>query len=89
MFQNAAAYNAGRIISYTIIGGILGGIGAFTGMAGTLQTSSFFQGLLKLLAGALMVVMGINKPMIKGVLRLWEALLLFEIPFEASFCLPF
>ena len=60
MFQNAAAYNAGRIISYTIIGGILGGIGAITGMAGTLQTSSFFQGLLKLLAGALMVVMGIN-----------------------------
>ena len=31
----------------------------------------------------------LNKPMIKGVLRLWEALLLFEIPFEASFCLPF
>ena len=60
IFQNAAAYNAGRIISYTIIGGILGGIGALTGMAGTLQTSSFFQGLLKLLAGALMVVMGIN-----------------------------
>ena len=60
MFQNAAAYNAGRIISYTIIGGILGGIGTFTKMAGTLQTSSFFQGLLKLLAGALMVVMGIN-----------------------------
>lgn len=60
MFQNAATYNAGRIISYTIIGGILGGIGALTGMAGTLQTSSFFQGLLKLLAGALMVMMGIN-----------------------------
>ena len=60
MFQNAAAYNAGRIISYTIIGGILGGIGAFTKMTGTLQTSSFFQGLLKLLAGTLMVVMGIN-----------------------------
>ena len=60
MFQNAVAYNAGRVISYTIIGGILGGIGALTGMAGTLQTSSFFQGLLKLLAGALMVVMGIN-----------------------------
>ena len=60
MFQNALAYNVGRVISYTIIGGILGGIGALTGMAGTLQTSSFFQGLLKLLAGALMVVMGIN-----------------------------
>lgn len=60
MFQNALAYNIGRVISYTIIGGILGGIGALTGMAGTLQTSSFFQGLLKLLAGALMVVMGIN-----------------------------
>ena len=26
MFQNAAAYNTGRIISYTIIGGILGGL---------------------------------------------------------------
>ena len=60
MFQNAAAYNTGRIISYTIIGGILGGIGTLTKMAGTLQTSSIFQGLLKLLAGALMVVMGIN-----------------------------
>ena len=60
MFQNAAAYNVGRIISYTVIGGILGSIGALTGMAGTLQTSSFFQGLLKLLAGALMVLMGIN-----------------------------
>ena len=60
MFQNAAAYNVGRIISYTVIGGILGIIGALTGMAGTLQTSSFFQGLLKLLAGALMVLMGIN-----------------------------
>ncbi len=60
MFQNAAVYNAGRVISYTVIGGVLGGIGALTGMAGTLQTSSFFQGLLKLLAGALMVVMGIN-----------------------------
>lgn len=60
MFQNALAYNVGRVISYTAIGGMLGGIGALTGMTGTLQTSSFFQGLLKLLAGALMVVMGIN-----------------------------
>ena len=60
MFQNAVSYNTGRVISYTAIGGILGGIGALTGMAGTLQASSFFQGLLKLLAGALMVVMGIN-----------------------------
>ena len=60
MFQNAVAYNTGRIISYTITGGILGAVGALTGFAGTLQTSSFFQGLLKLLAGALMVLMGIN-----------------------------
>lgn len=60
MFQNAVTYNAGRVISYTVIGGVLGSIGALTRMAGTLQTSSFFQGLLKLLAGALMVVIGIN-----------------------------
>ena len=39
MFQNAAAYNAGRIISYTIIGGILGGIGAFTKMKGISKRS--------------------------------------------------
>ena len=67
MFLNAAAYNAGRVISYTLIGAVLGAAGALTGMAGALtgmagalQTSSFLQGLLKLLAGALMVVMGIN-----------------------------
>lgn len=60
MLLNAAAYNAGRVISYTLIGAVLGAVGALTGMAGALQTSSFFQGLFKLLAGALMVVMGIN-----------------------------
>ncbi len=60
MFQNALSYNIGRVFSYTITGGILGLIGALTGLSGTLQTSSFFQGALKLLAGALMIVMGVN-----------------------------
>jgi len=47
-------YNAGRVISYTVIGGIVGGIGSvisFPGMA---------KGVVAILAGILMVVMGIN-----------------------------
>ena len=33
MFQNALAYNLGRIFSYTITGGILGAAGSLTGIA--------------------------------------------------------
>lgn len=74
MFQNALSYNIGRVLSYTITGGILGLIGALTGLSGTLQTSSFFQGLLKLLAGALMIVMGVN------MLGLFPRLRRFHLP---------
>ena len=60
MFRNTLEYNIGRVISYTAIGGILGGIGALAGIGSSLQTSTFFQGMLKLLAGIIMVVMGVN-----------------------------
>lgn len=60
MFRNTLEYNTGRVISYTVIGGVLGGIGALAGIGSSLQTSTFFQGMLKLLAGIIMVVMGVN-----------------------------
>ena len=60
MFRNTLEYNVGRVVSYTAIGGVLGGIGALAGIGSSLQTSTFFQGMLKLFAGIIMVVMGIN-----------------------------
>ena len=60
MFRNTLEYNTGRVIAYTVIGGVLGEIGALAGIGSSLQTSTFFQGMLKLFAGIIMVVMGIN-----------------------------
>lgn len=45
-------YNLGRLISYTIIGGILGGFGSFFGV------NPVFAGLVTLVAGILMILMG-------------------------------
>ena len=47
-------YNAGRVVSYTIIGGIVGAIGSvvsFSGMA---------TGIVAVLAGLFMIIMGLN-----------------------------
>ena len=60
MFWNTFAYNVGRVVSYTVIGGVLGALGGLAGIGDSLQTSSVFQGSLKLLAGIIMVVMGVN-----------------------------
>ena len=60
MFRNTLEYNIGRVVSYTVIGGVLGAVGALAGIGGSLQTSTFFQGILKLFAGIIMVVMGVN-----------------------------
>lgn len=77
MFKNTLAYNIGRVVSYTVIGGILGAVGSLTGIGGNLQTSTFLQGILKLLAGMIMVIMGVN------MLGLFPAVrkLKFRIPF--------
>lgn len=48
------SYNLGRLISYSIIGGILGGIGSFFGINPT------FTGIVTIIAGILMVFMGIS-----------------------------
>ncbi|MDD5032270.1 MAG: sulfite exporter TauE/SafE family protein [Patescibacteria group bacterium] len=47
-------YNAGRLISYTAIGGVLGGVGSFFGINPT------FTGIITLGAGVLMVLMGLS-----------------------------
>ena len=41
----------GRVVSYTVIGGVLGAIGGLAGIGGSLQSSFLLQGSLKLFAG--------------------------------------
>lgn len=47
-------YNLGRVISYTIIGGIVGAIGSVVSFSGAMK------GLVQILAGIFMVIMGVN-----------------------------
>jgi len=47
-------YNLGRIISYTIIGGILGGIGSF------FAVSPLFSGIVIIVAAIFMLIMALN-----------------------------
>lgn len=47
-------YNLGRVIAYTVIGGIVGGIGSIVSFSGTAR------GVVTLFAGAFMVIMGLN-----------------------------
>lgn len=47
-------YNLGRVISYTIIGGIVGAIGSVISFSGTAK------GIVQILAGVFMVIMGLN-----------------------------
>ncbi len=50
----ALLYNAGRVLSYTAVGFIVGALGS------VLTFSNTLQGVLKLLAGVFMVIMGLN-----------------------------
>ena len=60
MFQNTLMYNMGRVVSYTIIGSILGAVGGLAGIGDGLQSSFLLQGSLKLFAGIIMIIMGVN-----------------------------
>ncbi len=59
-------YNAGRVISYTVIGGIIGAIGSVVSFSGTMK------GIVQILAGVFMVIMGINMLNIFPGLRKWS-----------------
>ena len=56
----ALLYNLGRVISYTVIGAILGFAGMLIGGGSGVGISLFLQGILKIIAGIFMVLMGIN-----------------------------
>lgn len=47
-------YNLGRVVSYTVIGGIVGGIGSVFTLTGS------FRGIVAILAGIFMIIMGLN-----------------------------
>ena len=47
-------YNSGRVVSYTVIGGIVGGIGSVVSFSGGAK------GIVAIIAGLFMVIMGIN-----------------------------
>jgi len=47
-------YNIGRVVSYTVIGGIVGGLGSAVSFSGA------GKGLVAVIAGVFMVVMGLN-----------------------------
>lgn len=56
----ALAYNLGRVVSYTAVGLVLGLIGRVIGGDGGIGMSSLLQGILKMAAGVLMIVMGMG-----------------------------
>ncbi len=47
-------YNAGRVISYTVVGGIVGALGSVISFSGTAK------GIVAILSGIFMVIMGLN-----------------------------
>lgn len=55
----AAFYNTGRVLSYTLIGAVLGLAGGLIGGEG-LSVSPLLQGAVKLAAGGCMLVAGVN-----------------------------
>ncbi|HEY9059560.1 MAG TPA: sulfite exporter TauE/SafE family protein [Pseudobacteroides sp.] len=50
----SALYNLGRVISYTIIGGIVGALGSVVSFSGTVK------GIIAIVSGIFMVIMGLN-----------------------------
>lgn len=50
----SALYNIGRVVSYTIVGGIVGALGSIISFSGTAK------GIIAFVSGVFMVIMGIN-----------------------------
>ncbi len=62
-------YNLGRITTYTLIGGVLGSIGSFIAYVGQHKG---IPGVVLLIAGALMIIMGLNIAGVLGKRGLFE-----------------
>ncbi|MEA5136719.1 MAG: sulfite exporter TauE/SafE family protein [Candidatus Fimivivens sp.] len=59
-FMPTFLYNLGRVISYTVVGFLLGLFGMLIGGETSVGLPTMLQGILKLVAGVFMVIMGIN-----------------------------
>ncbi|WOO34692.1 sulfite exporter TauE/SafE family protein [Anaerocolumna sp. AGMB13020] len=53
-FKPGILYNGGRVVSYTLIGGIVGALGSVISLSGSAR------GLVAVVAGVFMVIMGLN-----------------------------
>lgn len=56
-------YNLGRVFSYTLVGGVVGGLGR------VLSFNGIFRGIIPILGGIFMIIMGINLIGVLPVLR--------------------
>jgi sulfite exporter TauE/SafE/copper chaperone CopZ len=54
IWKPAVLYNGGRVVSYTLTGGIVGALGSVVSFSGTMR------GVVQLIAGVFMLVMGVN-----------------------------
>lgn len=66
-YKSSFSYNLGRVISYTIIGGIVGALGSVISFSGAAR------GIVSIIAGIFMVIMGIN------MLGIWPGLRKFNL----------
>jgi sulfite exporter TauE/SafE/plastocyanin domain-containing protein/copper chaperone CopZ len=53
-FKPSLLYNGGRVISYTIIGGVVGALGSVVSFSGSAK------GIVAIVSGVLMIIMGLN-----------------------------
>ncbi len=73
ILRSSLLYNSGRVVSYTIIGGIVGALGSVVSFSGTAR------GAVQLLAGVFMVIMGLN------ILNLFPSLRRFNLSMPKIF----
>lgn len=59
-FASTLSYNLGRILSYSLIGFVMGGIGYSIGSGTEVGISTTMQGMLKVIAGIFTIIMAIN-----------------------------
>ncbi len=72
IIKPALLYNAGRVVSYTAIGFVLGGIGMLLTGGSSDGLPLLLQGILKIIAGLFMVIMGINMLGVFPLLRRFQ-----------------